>query len=273
MISDEDYEDSNDTYKIWKSTSKWRPLQLEILKINFKAGELKDIIGDININDIILNEDIDRILLPGINITNNDNIIINKKQLPFYNRLKQIIRFPDEPPVDSVAYDLLTWTEFEDINIHFRPQPTLKMKWKDYDISSNADFGVYSDRSIDQIPVEYLMIVEDKRARASIYQNGECQLGGEMLLAAYNRFENIQKDHIVYGIILKGSLIRFYKVIFSNLYLQELQKSKNPTISVTPLTYPPQTQRALSLNIPEQREKIIRILCILKKKTEELTIY
>lgn len=272
-MSDEDYEDSNDSFKIWKHTSKWRPFQLEILKIDFQPGELKDIIGDININDIILNEDIDRILLPGINITNNENININKKQLPFYNRLKQIIRFPDEPPVDSVAYDLLTWTEFEDVNIHFRPQPTLKMKWKDYEISSNADFGVYSDRSIYQIPVEYLMVVEDKRARASVYQSGECQLGGEMLLAAYNRFENIQKDHIVYGIILKGSLIRFYKSIFPKTYLKELQRSKTPSIKVTPLTYPPQTERALSLNIYEDREKIIRILCSLKQKTEELTIY
>lgn len=272
-MSDDDYEDSNDSYKVWKNTSKWRPFQLEILKIDFQPGKLEDITDGIDINDIILNEDIDRILLPGINITNNDNINISKKQLPFYNRLKQIMRFPDEPPVDSVAYDLLTWTEFEDINIHFRPQPMLKMKWRDYDISSNADFGVYSDRSIDQIPVEYLMIVEDKRLRASIYQNGECQLGGEMLLAAYNRFENIQKDHIVYGIILKGNLIRFYKVIFSKLYLQELRKSKIPNIKITPLTYPPQTERALSLNIPDQREKIVRILCILKQKTEELTIY
>lgn len=272
-MSDEDYEDPHDSYKVWKNTSKWRPFQLEMLKIDFKHGKLEDIIDNIDIDNIILNDDIDRILLPGINIINYENININKKQLPFYNRLKQILRFPDEPPVDSVAYDLLTWTEFEDINIHFRPQPKLTMKWKKYDISSNADFGVYSDRSIDQIPVEYLMIVEDKRARASMYQNGECQLAGEMLLAAYNRFENIQKDHIVYGIILKGNLIRFYKVIFSELYLQELRKSKYPTITIEPLTYPPQTERALSLNIYEQREKIIKILCVLKQKTEELAIY
>lgn len=252
---------------MWKNTSKWLISQLENLKIEFQPGELKDIIGNININDIILNEDIDRILLPNINIINNENININKKQLPFYNRLKQITRFPDEPPVNSVAYDLLTWTKFEDVNIHFRPQPKLKMKWRDYDISSNADFCVYSDRTIDQVPVEYLMVVEDKET----YKNSECQLGGEMLLAAYNRFENIQKDHIVYGIILKGSLVRFYKVVFTKMYLQEIQKSKIPDINVTPLCYPPHTERELSLNIYEQREKIIRILCCLKQNIEELT--
>ncbi|CAO3645530.1 unnamed protein product [Cunninghamella echinulata] len=116
------------------------------------------------------------------------------------------------------------------------------------------------------------MIVGDKRACAATYQNGECQLAGEMLLAAYNRFENIQKDHIVYGLILKGNLVRFYKVTFSELYLQELRKSKYPTTAIKTLTFPPQTERALSLNIYEQREKIIRILCILKQKTEELII-
>lgn len=263
MIDDKDYKDLNNTYK-------WNLLQLELFKINFKDGELKDIIEDININNIILNEDFDRILLPGINITINNKLNINKKQLPFYNRLKQIIMFPDKPPVFSIIYDLLTWTGFEDINIHFRSRPKLKMKWKDYNISSNADFCVYYDM-LNYQTVEYIMIVEDKRERASIYQNGECQLAGEMLLSAYNRFEDIQKDKIVYGIIIKGSLIRFYKVIFPKIYLQEIQKSKNPTISISPLTYPPQSEIALSLNIPNQREKIIKILYILKQKTEKLT--
>lgn len=258
-----DYKDLNNTYK-------WSSLHLEILKINFKDGELKDIIGDININNVILNEDFDRILLPGINITINDKLNINKKQLPFYNRLKQIIRFPDKPPVFSVIYDLLTWTGFEDINIHFRPQPKLKMRWKDYNISSNADFCVYYDILNYQTPVEYIMIIEVKIENTFIYQNGECQLAGEMLLSAYNRFEDIQKDKIVYGIIIKNSLIRFYKVIFPKLYLQEIQKSKNPTISISTLTYPPQSEIALSLNISNQREKIIRILYILKQKIEKL---
>src|ERR1700731_1617110 len=126
-MSDEEYEDSNDSIKIWKNTSKWRPFQLEHLKIDFQPGKIEDIIDDINLDNIIFNEDIDRILLPGIDITKQNSVNITKKQLPFYNRLRQIIRFPDEPPVDSVAYDLLTWTEFEDVYIHFRPQPILKM--------------------------------------------------------------------------------------------------------------------------------------------------
>lgn len=257
MIDDKYYKDLNNTYK-------WSSLQLEILKINFKDGELKDIIGDININNVILNEDIERILLPGINIIINDKLNINKKQLPFYNRLNQIIRFPDKPPVFSVIYDLLTWIGFEDVNIHFRPQPKLRMRWKDYNISSNADFCVYYDMLNHQTFIEYIIIIEAKK------ENSECQLAGEMLLSAYNRFEDIQKDNTVYGIIIKSSLIRFYKVIFSKLYLQEIQKSKNPTISIEPLTYPPQSEIPLSLNIPNQREKIIRILYILKQKTEEL---
>lgn len=263
MIDDKYYKYLNNTYK-------WNSLQLENFKINFKDAELKDIIGNVNINNIILNSDVDRILLPGINITINDNLNVNKKQLPFYNRLKQIIRFPDKPPVFSVIYDLLTWTNFEDINIHFRPQPKLKMRWKNYNISSNADFCVYYDMLNYQTPVEYIMIIEVKIEHTFIYQNGECQLAGEMLLSAYNRFEDIQEDKTVYGIIIKGSLIRFYKVIFPKLYLQEIQKSKNPTISISPLTYPPHSEIELSLNIPNQREKIIRILYILKQNIEEL---
>ncbi|CAO3645526.1 unnamed protein product [Cunninghamella echinulata] len=109
---------------------KMETFSIRMLKIDFQPGKIEDIIGNVDINNVILNDDIDRILLPGINIAAYEKININKKQLPFYNRLKQIIKFPDEPPVDSVAYDLLTWTEFEDINIHFRPQPKLTMKWR-----------------------------------------------------------------------------------------------------------------------------------------------
>ena len=55
--------------------------------------------------------------------------------------------FRDEPPVDSIAHDLLTFTGFETRKLHFRPKPHIEMEWRGHEISSEADYGVYSERS------------------------------------------------------------------------------------------------------------------------------
>lgn len=119
----------------------------------------------------------------------------------------QIILSSSEPSgINSVVYDLLTWTRLEDLNLHFRPQFKLGMKLENYDISSNADFTVFTYK---MILAEYLTIVEDKKK--CIYQDEECQLADEVLLAKYKRFVNRQKNQIVYGILLNAILCDFIK--------------------------------------------------------------
>jgi hypothetical protein len=66
------------------------------------------------------------------------------------------------------------------------------MEWQGYEVSSEADYGVYSERSRSLPNVEYFVVVEDKRR---LYGGGECQLCGEMLVAALDRYQNIKQDH------------------------------------------------------------------------------
>ena len=265
MSSEEDYKPPGNTEKIWNQTSRWRPIQLEILKAEFINGEILNLD---NIDTIQLDPDVERILLSGIDIKTEKNI--SKIHRPFYNRLIQLTTFIDEPPVDSVAHDLLTYTGYEDQILHFRPKPHLEMVWQGYDISSEADYGVYSERSRETSYKEYLVVVEDKPERRKSYQGGECQLYGEMLLAAFNRYTQKKQDQIVYGIIIRGPFIRFYKSNITKEYLKDIERDKTPLTKAISKRFPSDDEYPLSLNITKEREKIIRILHLIRKDVEDI---
>lgn len=175
---------------VWKQTSKWRPIQLEILKIEVKDGMVVD---TNNLDNTPLYVEAERILL-----SNVGTVELPDSQIPFYNRLSRD---------DSIAHDLLTFTGFETRKLHFRPKPHIEMEWRGHEISSEADYGVYSERS--RITPN-LVVIEDKPEKSN---SGECQLSGEMLVAAIDRYQNIKKDHIVYGMILRGPFVRLYKCV------------------------------------------------------------
>ena len=236
MSSDSEYHPPGDSIEVWNRTSKWRPIQLEKLKVEFQDGDLRDIVENTDLSTVNFGPFIDRILLPDIDINSSKDV--SENQLPFFNRLKQLKTFSDEPPIDSITHDLLTYTGFEGRILHFRPRPRLRIMWRDHDIASEADYGVYSNRSCRLQYLEYLLIVEDKPEKRWIYQIGECQLYGEMLLSAVIRYQDLKDDQIVYGIIIRGPLVRFYKTIFSRKYLSEISKDKIPSSRICPKIYP-----------------------------------
>jgi len=263
MSSDEEYKPTGDIESIWNQTSKWRPIQLEILKVKFANGNVVNIE---DLSSVQLDPDVDRILLTGIDIRTTTSV--PKMQRAFFNRLVQLSTFSDEPPVDSVAHDLLTYTGYEDEVLHFRPKPHLEMVWQGHDITSEADYGVYSERSRGTTSTEYLVVVEDKPEKRRSYQGGECQLYGEMFLAGFNRYLQRKQDQIVYGMILRGPFVRLYKTVFEKRYFENIEHDKIPSVKISPKRFPPDTDFPLSLNDAEQREKIVRLLSVIRKEVE-----
>lgn len=121
---DSDCIPKKDSAEIWKQTSKWRQYQLGTLKLKYVDACIEEIIGRIDIYEIELSEDAERLLLPGIDIQPGQKVSLSNKQRKFYNRVIQLYRFPDEPSVDSIARDLL---DYEGEDIHFRPKPKMRM--------------------------------------------------------------------------------------------------------------------------------------------------
>jgi len=146
----------------------------------------------------------------------------------------------------------------------------MEMTWKSHDVSSEPDYGVYSDRSRGQNPSEYLLLVEDKRPGYGGALRSERQLSGDMLLAAYNRAELRLKDQEVFGIIMRGDKIRFYRCTFSENYLKAIVNDEWPKEEAEILRYPPNNEDPFSVSHPQQRETIIRILCSIREHLEEV---
>lgn len=265
--SDEEYKYPDDDDKIWRHTSKWRPFQLHILKANFKDTNLENFI---NYKDVCLPSKAQNILLENVDFDKTININLNEDQKIFINRINQLSIFGDEPPVDLVASDILTACGFEGDKLHFRPKPNLKLRWNNHKITSQADYGVYSDRTLKFINKEYFLVVEDKPENKWNYQGGECQLYGEMLLAAINRYQDQKTSHIIYSMLIKGPLIRFYKAYFNKDYLKEIDIQQIPNIYIDVYRYPEEENTLLNINKHDNRKIILQTLYNIKIDIENM---
>jgi len=267
--SGDEYIPVEDSEEVWKQTSKWRQYQLVALEIEYTNSSMSTVVDNMNIWDVALPEDTERILLPNVHIRSGVDVALNKFQQKFYNRVIQLYDFADEPPVDSVVKDLLDYTDYESNILHFRPKPKMKMEWKGKMISSESDYGVYSDRSRGQNPAEYLLVVEDKRPGLGGVLQPERQLAGEMLIAAYNRSGIRVINQEVFGLILKGDKVRFYRCFFSQSYMRSIINDEKPKEKTRIHRYPPDDKEPLSISHPEQREILIRILCCIREYIEK----
>ncbi|KAJ3317813.1 hypothetical protein HDV06_001133 [Boothiomyces sp. JEL0866] len=265
----DDYKYPGDSDEIWKNTSKWRPVQLEILKVKFQDENIENMINDYNVNDLEFYPDVERILLPDINVneTNNEENL-SRQQKIFFRRLKQLNYFSDEPPIDSITYDILTNIGFEENKLHFRMKPHLNLLWQSHKIGSEPDFGVFIN--LGPMQSEFLLVVEDKPEKAYSYQSGECQLFGEMLVAASNNYSNIRKNYKLFGVIIKGTNVRFYNTVFTKSYLSSIDNDKIPNEFIKINRYPSEETLGLSLNLYRERELIIKILTNIKKELENI---
>jgi hypothetical protein len=259
--SEGEYIPPDDSKEVWKSTSKWREYQMEILKLRVIEGSLREIVNEIlSIQDGSL----ENILLPQVTVSNGEAPpALPEFQERFYNKIAQVLDFSDEPPTDLIISELLDSLHFCQNNLRFRPRPHLEIEWKNRGISSEADFGIYS--KVNGM-AEYMMVVEAKRRAA----RPERQLCGEMLVASYNRFSRTAKDQEVFGMMVMGSEVRFYKATFSEKYLTSLSRDKSPEEQIDVLSYPFRSHRPLSLTTYEGRREIAVILLSIRKNIIEI---
>lgn len=270
--SDDGYMLPNDSEEVWKHTSRWTEFQVESLKLEVVNTDLTGIIGNVGIESVEITDTIKNIfLLPAVNISfNKTPPEMNRDQIIFYNRVVQIFEFRDEPPTDSIIRYILDYAGFESKTLHFRAKPTTKMKWKSHKISSVPDLAVYPDRSRGGTIIQYLMVVEAKRKNISSALQPERQLCGEMLVSAYNRASLQMVDQAIYGIIVTGHQIRFYRSNFNTDYLRSITRNLNPDLPVKIYRYPSDTERALIITDPDDRKKIAAIVCKIRELIEEL---
>ena len=261
---DTEFKRSGDEQSVWRSTSRWRVIQMEILKANFvNIDEMFNAAQPLSYSPF----------LEWIELRNVDNILrppddLASNQRPFLNRLVQLQRFTDEPPVDQVARDLLTFSGFESELLHFRSRPHLEIEWRSYKISSEADFGVYSDRPGFGPYAEYVVVVENKPEAGPSLTKSECQLFGEMFVAAMVRHQMAKMNVQMYGILLSGPYVRFYHANFSDVYLRDIESERSPSISVTVERYPSDTVRGLSLIVKQERLEVVRTLLMIRHLVE-----
>ena len=102
------------------------------------------------------------------------------------------------------------------------------MNWRSFKISSEADYGVFSDQARLKRFEEYFLVVEDKRPIFGSICQAERQLSGEMLIAAQNRAMFAMKDQSIFGMTMIGTEVRFYKTTFSTNYLEAILMDKSP---------------------------------------------
>jgi hypothetical protein len=273
MSQDEDYRPPGDSSDVWEQTSKWRPVQLEMLKLQLIDGNENDIVGTIDMLGVQLYEDAPRLLLPCDDVRNSSSVQhISREQRTFFNRLLQLTIFNDEPPVDAVTSDLLTYSGFESENIHFRPRPRLRFTCLLHNVTSIPDYGVFIDRPSGPPAYEYLVVVENKAPSTCDTQYKECQLCGEMLASAISRYGERRSDKLMFGALVSGLEVRFYKTTFSRSYLDSIFTDRAPYNFSEVARFPSAEEYALSLNKRDTREKIVRILHAIRLQLEQVII-
>lgn len=265
--SESEYIAPDDSEEVWGYTSKWRDYQLTVLKLEVVDGILDDITDG---GEVELSEELtENILLPSLFISSKQvPSHLTKPQRKFYKRVIQVSESSDEPPVDGVVSKLLEASDFDCDGLMFRPRPHLEIEWKGKGISSEPDFGIYSDKFGGDEILEYMMVVEDKRSGVKLWQP-ERQLCGEMLVASCRRSVVAIKDQEMFGMIVRGNVFRFYRVIFPKSYLVQILEDRIPMENVKIIRYPPSDENAFSLTDPGDRLKIVNILSSIRERIKE----
>jgi len=267
---DPKYKHPGDVKSVWKHTSKWRYVQIEILRARYI--NVDNIVEAEELDTVELSPLADTIMLSTVEDVQNPPSDLTLPQRIFRNHLRQIsTTFRDKPPVGLVANDLLTFSGYEDDVLHFRPKPHLERFLNGFMVSSEPDYGVYSECSRAGRYAEYFVVVEDKARMGSTSIKNECQLYGEMLIAAMYRYGNVRMQKIVvYGLVLRGLRMRFYEASFDAGYLESLINEEKPKEDVLIKRYPPDTERELSLLVRDQRLKAIKVMSAIRTRVKLL---
>ncbi|KAJ3397819.1 hypothetical protein HDU92_002491 [Lobulomyces angularis] len=273
VSNDSEYSSFNNTLEKWKWTSNWTQEQLDILNIEYRDADKLEDIRDINSIEELYSESIE-LFLPGVNLS--DNPFKNKKltsnQKLFISEVqKSTIKFDDELIVDGLISRLLDATYFINDKINFRRQPKIEVKWKDYNIISKADFGVYNNTNVTNRFTEYLMIVEDKKM--TLKSKIEHQLAGELFTSLCGRESYSLKDYTNYGVANRGVYFRFYGSKMTATHYKDISKDKKPLAKLIIYRYPKECDEPLSLVNEKDREQILKIMSSIRQDIETSIIY
>ncbi|CAO3677312.1 unnamed protein product [Umbelopsis vinacea] len=231
----------------------------------------------INIQDrqqLVLYKDAYRVILSGIDIKSKNNV--NEEVVPFFNRLKRRFDCRSEVVKDLITSDLLTYTGFESQHIHFTAYPNMKMKCGAEALKCNATFATYT------ILQDFVhMVVLEDTDNQKILEGMECQVIGNMLVAAMNRFE-ILRDHsrkicspCVYGMLLWRDQVHYYKGTFSSAYLSAVRSGERLKYwldaKIDRIRHGSQGKTSYSLLDANERKLAVEVLTSIKMDIEEET--
>lgn len=247
---------------VWRTTSTWSLEQLNLLCLKIYDEDFEVSTYD----DNILYYGSHKILLSGINIHEYSQKLSEREnwsfdETPFLNRLYRLMTQGKEC-LDSPMFDLLNDTGFETRHLHFVRKPRLDMEWCGIDIKCEAEYAVYS-----LTPKFVHMVALEDIPSHRRHEDMECQLAGDMLVAAMNRVRALTHPHTeyqcVHGIILQRDKLTFYQADFPTLYLLKMGSGTypDPEIMIT-------REGTFSLFDGSGRKEIVASLTRIKDRAE-----
>lgn len=276
----EDYKILDKPSKLATSTSEFRQIDVNTLKINFLGTNEKIEIFDIEpsyIPDFFYIKNYDKLTIRTLVQNQNINKILTREEMSLSKYLDKIIeneeltRGTSESNTDSLVNYILKKLNLDEDPFLLRIQPNYKFYIQNHEINSNPEFSIEKDNLV-------VFIDEDKHIKniGPSKKWGENQIAGEILASAYNNFNNmslynkpIHDKQIVYSIRVIGTKFTFYKAIITYNYLQSLGDgfpNENFLIYRFPNNKYDESFSHYDYTIPEERKIIIEMLFRLHEK-------
>jgi hypothetical protein len=224
---------------------------------------------------LVFHKDAYRVSLSGV-IDIMSGEYLKEEAIPFFNRLKGRFDRTSEAVNNFITSDLLTYTGFESHNIHFMPYPNMEMKCGAQALKCNATFATYTILR----DFVHMVVLEDIDKNKNP-EEMECQVIGNMLVAAKNRF-TILLDHsrkicspCVYGMLLWRDQVQYYKGTFSSAYLSAARSGKRVMYplgtTIDRICHHSQRKTSYSLLSANERQLAVEVLTSIKMDIEEET--
>ncbi|KAJ3391089.1 hypothetical protein HDU92_000155 [Lobulomyces angularis] len=186
-----------------------------------------------------------------------------KKDYGFQNAFSEVYDSPYYIQVNKICYDLLNYCKFEDKDMYFIVNAIFYVEWLGYKMFSRSSFGVY-DRYLSTNFFKCSFIIKTIPNESDDISKQECELFGEILLAAINNYNHIKRSQHMFGMIIQDMNVRFYSYVFGINYLSSFANNNRQTYKAIIKRYPSIVKDTLSLLSSDNRKEIIEILDTIK---------
>ncbi|KAJ3219108.1 hypothetical protein HK099_004821 [Clydaea vesicula] len=129
--------------------------------------------------------------------------------------------------------------------------------------TGKSSFGVY-DRYLSTNFFKCSFIIKTIPNESDDISKQECELFGEILLAAINNYNHIKRSQHMFGMIIQDMNVRFYSYVFGINYLSSFANNNRQTYKAIIKRYPSIVKDTLSLLSSDNRKEIIEILDTIK---------